>query len=73
MIARRSVDHLLPYYLHSESSQKCEVMSKGNLSCSDVASVLSDDAWQTTLGPIREAVSFTSEHARLAGDLIPAH
>jgi ribonuclease VapC len=29
-----------------------------------------DDAWEATLGPISEAVPFTSEHARLAGDLI---
>lgn len=30
----------------------------------------SDDAWEATLSPIREAVSFTAEHARLAGDLV---
>lgn len=30
----------------------------------------SDDAWEATLSPIREAVSFTAEHARLAGDLL---
>ncbi len=29
-----------------------------------------DDAWEATLSPIREAVSFTPEHARLAGDLL---
>src|SRR5207248_5991155 len=29
-----------------------------------------DDAWEATLSPIREAVPFTSEHARLAGDLV---
>src|SRR5207248_1543551 len=29
-----------------------------------------DDAWEATLSPIREAVAFTSEHARLAGDLV---
>jgi ribonuclease VapC len=28
-----------------------------------------DDAWEATLSPVREAVSFTPEHARLAGDL----
>ncbi len=28
-----------------------------------------DDAWEATLSPIREAVPFTSEHAKLAGDL----
>jgi ribonuclease VapC len=28
------------------------------------------DAWEATLSPIREAVSFTPEHARLAGDLV---
>jgi ribonuclease VapC len=28
-----------------------------------------DDAWETTLSPIREAVAFSSEHARLTGDL----
>ena len=30
----------------------------------------SDDAWEATLSPIREAISFTAEHARLAGDLV---
>ena len=30
----------------------------------------SEDAWEATLSPIREAVSFTPEHARLAGDLV---
>jgi ribonuclease VapC len=29
-----------------------------------------DDAREATLTPIREAVSFTSEHARIAGDLV---
>ena len=29
-----------------------------------------EDAWESTLSPIREAVSFSPEHARLAGDLI---
>ena len=29
-----------------------------------------DDAWEAALSPIREAVPFTSEHARLVGDLI---
>jgi len=29
-----------------------------------------DDAWEAALGPINEAVPFTSEHARLAGDLV---
>lgn len=29
-----------------------------------------DDAWEATLSPIREAVSFTADHARLAGDLM---
>lgn len=29
-----------------------------------------DDAWEATLGPINEAIPFTSEHARLAGDLV---
>jgi PIN domain nuclease of toxin-antitoxin system len=29
-----------------------------------------DDAWEATLSPIREALSFTPEHARLAGDLV---
>jgi ribonuclease VapC len=28
------------------------------------------DAWEAALSPIREAVPFTSEHARLAGDLV---
>ena len=27
-------------------------------------------AWEATLSPVREAVAFTAEHARLAGDLI---
>ena len=29
-----------------------------------------DDAWEAALSPIREAVPFTSEHARAAGDLV---
>jgi len=29
-----------------------------------------DDAWEAVLSLIREAVSFTPEHARLAGDLV---
>ena len=29
-----------------------------------------DDAWEATLSPIREAVAFSPEHARLAGDLV---
>jgi ribonuclease VapC len=29
-----------------------------------------DEAWEATLSPIREAVAFTSEHARLTGDLV---
>jgi PIN domain nuclease of toxin-antitoxin system len=29
-----------------------------------------DDAWEATLSPIRDAVAFTPEHARLAGTLI---
>src|SRR6266704_2630456 len=29
-----------------------------------------DDAWEATLSPIREAVAFTSEQAKLAGDLV---
>ena len=29
-----------------------------------------DDAWEATLGPIREPVSFTADHARLAGSLV---
>jgi ribonuclease VapC len=28
-----------------------------------------NDAWEATMSPIREAVAFTSEHARLTGDL----
>jgi ribonuclease VapC len=29
-----------------------------------------DDAWEAALGPVREAVPFTTEHARLVGDLV---
>jgi len=29
-----------------------------------------EDAWEATLSPVRGAVAFTAEHARLAGDLI---
>lgn len=29
-----------------------------------------DEAWEATLSPIREAAAFTSEHARLTGDLV---
>lgn len=28
------------------------------------------DAWEATLAPVRDAVDFTSEHARIAGTLI---
>jgi len=28
------------------------------------------DAWEAAMGPIREAVPFTAEHARLVGDLL---
>jgi ribonuclease VapC len=30
----------------------------------------SDEAWEAALSPVREAVPFTSEHARLTGDLV---
>jgi len=29
-----------------------------------------DDAWEAALGPIREAVPFTVEHAKTVGDLV---
>lgn len=29
-----------------------------------------DDAWEAALSPVREAASFTPEHARLVGDLV---
>ena len=29
-----------------------------------------DDAWEATLSPIRESVPFTTEHAKIAGDLV---
>lgn len=29
-----------------------------------------DEAWEAALSPVREAVAFTSEHAKLAGDLV---
>jgi len=29
-----------------------------------------DDAWEATMSPIREAVAFTSEHAKFTGDLV---
>jgi len=29
-----------------------------------------DEAWEATLSPIREAVTFTAEHARVAGALV---
>jgi ribonuclease VapC len=32
--------------------------------------MLSEDAWEAALSPIAEAVSFTPEHARIAGDLV---
>lgn len=31
-----------------------------------------DDAWEAALSPVREAVPFSAEHARLAGSLIAA-
>jgi len=30
----------------------------------------SDEAWEDATSPVREAIPFTEEHARLAGDLI---
>jgi PIN domain nuclease of toxin-antitoxin system len=32
--------------------------------------ISSNDAWEATLSPIREAAAFTAEHARIAGNLI---
>ncbi len=32
--------------------------------------IRADEAWEAALSPIREAVSFALEHARLAGDLV---
>lgn len=29
-----------------------------------------DEAWEATMSPIREAVAFTSDHAKLTGDLV---
>jgi ribonuclease VapC len=29
-----------------------------------------EEAWEDTLGPIREAVPFTAEHAKIAGSLV---
>jgi ribonuclease VapC len=29
-----------------------------------------NEAWEATMSPIREAAAFTSEHARLTGDLV---
>jgi ribonuclease VapC len=30
-----------------------------------------DEAWEDTLSPIRDAMPFTAEHARIAGSLVP--
>ena len=32
--------------------------------------ISSNDAWEATLSPIREAAAFTAEHTRIAGSLI---
>jgi PIN domain nuclease of toxin-antitoxin system len=33
----------------------------------------SGDAWEATLSPIRDAASFTAEHAEVAGNLLLKH
>lgn len=56
-----------------------EVMSGAAMSTVNLAEVQSklvarglhpDEAWEFTMTPVREAVPFTSEHARLVGDLV---
>jgi PIN domain nuclease of toxin-antitoxin system len=56
-----------------------ELLSGASISTVNLAEVHSklvsrglspDDAWEAALGPIREAVPFTAEHARLVGDLV---
>jgi len=56
-----------------------EILSDASASTVNLAEVHSklvdkgldaDDAWEAALSPVREAVPFTSQHARLAGDLM---
>jgi ribonuclease VapC len=56
-----------------------ELLSGASISTVNLAEVHSklvsrglspDDAWEAALGPIREAVPFSAEHARLVGDLV---
>ena len=56
-----------------------EILSDSAISTVNLAEVHSklvarglspDVAWEAALGPIREAVPFTAEHARLVGDLV---
>ncbi len=35
-----------------------------------IRGLTADDAWEATVGPIREAAAFTAEHARIAGSLV---
>lgn len=62
------VDKLTPQLLSTASSSTvnlAEVQSKLVKRGLDP-----DDAWEAALSPIREAVAFTTEHARTAGSLI---
>jgi len=56
-----------------------ELLSNGvssSVNLAEVQSKLVDrgisprDAWEATLSPIREAIAFTPDHARTAGDLV---
>ena len=56
-----------------------ELLSNGVSSTVNLAEVQSKlvdrgisprDAWEATLSPIREAIAFTPDHARTAGDLV---
>jgi PIN domain nuclease of toxin-antitoxin system len=56
-----------------------ELLSKAASSAVNLAEVHSklvsqggnpEEAWEATLSPIREAVCFTAEHAKLAGSLV---
>jgi PIN domain nuclease of toxin-antitoxin system len=61
-------ERLTPELLHAAASSTVNLAEvQGKLVDRGLSA---DDAWEATLSPIREAVSFTPEHARLAGDLV---
>ena len=61
-------DRLTPELL---SGAICSTVNLAEVQSKLVARGLtSDEAWEATTSPIREAVAFTAEHAKIAGSLI---